>query len=271
MSTGPVDAGGGAISGSARRDAIAALLHAGPLSVDDLATRFRVSPSTVRRDLAALSSSHPIVRTYGGAVNLAPFHEKSLAERAPIAAAEKQAIAQLAASFVLPGQRVVLDGGTTVGALARRLPAVGELTVLTNSLTAARALEHHAQVELVLLGGTLRRVSSATIGPLAEAALGDVTADAAFLGADSLVAERGLLERDQQQASLKRAMLRAVQEPYVLVDSSKLGQGGAGWWARLDPPWHLVTDDGATEEQLEPFRGLPDVRIHLAPRAHGAR
>lgn len=261
---------GGALGGSARRDAIAALLHASPLSVEDLATRFRVSPSTVRRDLALLSSSHPIVRTYGGAVNLAPFHEKSLDERAPIAAAEKQAIARLAASFVMPGQHVILDGGTTVGALASELVAIGELTVLTNSLTAVRALEHDPQVELVLLGGSLRRVSSATIGPLAEAGLEGATADAAFLGADSLVAGRGLLERDQQQASLKRAMLRAVQEPYVLVDSSKLGLDGAGWWARLDPPWHLVTDDGATAEQLQPFRELPDVEIHLAPRTHGA-
>jgi DeoR/GlpR family transcriptional regulator of sugar metabolism len=265
-----VSVDGGALNGSARRDAIAALLHANPLSVEELATRFRVSPSTVRRDLALLSSSHPIVRTYGGAVNLAPFHEMSLAERAPIAAGEKQAIARLAASLVVPGQRVILDGGTTVGALARQLAALGELTVLTNSLTAVRALEHDARVELVLLGGTLRRVSSATIGPLAEAALEDATADAAFLGADSLDAGRGLLERDQQQASLKRAMLRAVREPYVLVDSSKLGLDGAGWWARLDPPWHLVTDDGATEAQLQPFRELPDVRIHLAPRAHGA-
>ncbi|MGT2425033.1 DeoR/GlpR family DNA-binding transcription regulator [Amnibacterium kyonggiense] len=263
-------ADGGAAGGSARRDAIAALLHGGPLSVEDLAARFRVSPSTVRRDLALLSGSHPIVRTYGGAVNLAPFHEKSLAERTPIAAGEKQAIARLAASFALPGQRVILDGGTTVGALAGHLAAVGELTVLTNSLTAVRALEHDARVELVLLGGTLRRVSSATIGPLAEAALADATADAAFLGADSLVAGRGLLERDQQQASLKRAMLRAAREPYVLVDSSKLGQDGAGWWARLDAPWHLVTDDGATEAQLEPFRDLPGVAVHLAPRAAGA-
>ncbi|MFD1720312.1 DeoR/GlpR family DNA-binding transcription regulator [Amnibacterium endophyticum] len=261
----------GAISSAARRDAIAALLHGSPLSVDELALRFRVSPSTVRRDLALLSGSHPIVRTYGGAVHLTPAHEKSLAERTPIAAGQKQAIGRLAASFVGPGQRVILDGGTTVGALAAQLAGTGELTVLTNSLTAVRALEHDARVELVLLGGSLRRVSSATIGPLAEAALADATADAVFLGADSLVAGRGLLEQDQQQASLKRAMLHAAADRFVLVDSSKLGLDGAGWWARLEPPWHLVTDAGATDEQLEPFRALPGVRIHLAGEASGPR
>jgi DeoR/GlpR family transcriptional regulator of sugar metabolism len=253
------------VNGAERRNAIAALLHARPLSVEDLAAQFGISPSTVRRDLARLSDSHPIVRTYGGAVNLAPFHEKSLDERERIAAREKQAIGRAAASFVAAGARVILDGGTTVGALARHLASVGDITVLTNSLTAVRALEREAQVELVLLGGSLRRVSSATIGPLAEAALADVTVDAVFLGADGLVAGRGLLEQDQQQVSLKRAMLRAARAAYVLVDSSKLGLAAAGWWARLDAPWHLVTDAAATEAQLEPFRALSEVEIHLAP------
>ena len=43
---------------------------------------------------------------------------------------------------------------------------------------------------------------------------------------------------------------------YVLADSTKLGLESSQWWTPLERPWHLITDDGATEAQLKPFRDL---------------
>jgi DeoR/GlpR family transcriptional regulator of sugar metabolism len=251
------------VSGPERRRRIAELLRSRPFSVEELTVRFAVSPSTIRRDLASLTGSRTIVRTYGGAATITP-HETSLREREAIAAPQKQAIARLAASFVGDGARVILDAGTTVAALARNLVSVADLRVITSSITAARVLEGSEQVEVVLLGGTLRHLSSATVGPLAEGVLRDLTVDAAFLGGDGLTAERGIVEQDQQQVSLKRRMIDAARETFVLIDSSKLGRPGPGWWARLTPPWHLVTDAGALEDDLRPFRSLPGVAVHVA-------
>jgi Transcriptional regulators of sugar metabolism len=39
----------------------------------------------------------------------------------------------------------------------------------------------------------------------------------------------------------------------VLADASKLGAAPFHAWAKLPEKWTLVTDDSATEEQLEPF------------------
>jgi len=51
------------------------------------------------------------------------------------------------------------------------------------------------------------------------------------------------------------------REVYVLADSSKLGQSPFTAWAPLDRPWTLVTDSGATDAQLDPFRALPDTEV----------
>lgn len=71
-------------------------------------------------------------------------------------------------------------------------------------------------------------------------------------------------EGTPEQASLKRIMVENARDVYVVADSTKLGVESSHWWTALDRPWHLVTDDEATEQQLAPFRALGNVEIHLA-------
>lgn len=256
------------MSAKERRSNIAAILEEGPLSVDELANRFGVSLSTIRRDFERLTAEGRIVRTYGGAINATHPRERSLREREAIAGAEKAAIGWLAASFVLPGSYNILDSGTTLGALAQELTGRQGITVITNGLTSTRILEHSDGVDLVILGGTLRHVSSGTIGPLAESALTRLTAHAAFLGADGVVAGRGICEETDQQASLKRKMIDSAMEIFVLADATKLGVGTSHWWTSLDRHWHLITDASATDAQLEPFHRLGNVDVLIAKPAH---
>ena len=51
------------------------------INVEDLATRFEVSASTIRRDLQQLSSPKAIKRTYGGAILVHLAGETSLSHR----------------------------------------------------------------------------------------------------------------------------------------------------------------------------------------------
>src|SRR5919109_1632368 len=158
-----------------------------------MAELFAVSPSTVRHDLAALSDEGTVVRTYGGALSAAPG-EQPVHERELLAPAQKAAIAKVAESHVRQGELLLLDAGTTVGALAARLASWTEITVVTNGLTSLSALADSEGVELIALGGAVRHVSLGMIGPIAEAALRGMTADAVFLGADGVVADRGVCE-----------------------------------------------------------------------------
>jgi DeoR/GlpR family transcriptional regulator of sugar metabolism len=246
-----------------RRTSIAATLEMRPASVEDLAEEFGVSLSTIRRDLERLTSIGRIHRTYGGAVPAAPLREQSLLERENIAGDAKRKIGRFAASLVVPHSVNLLDAGTTVGALAENLKGRNNLTVITNGMTCARILEHAEGVDLVLLGGSLRHISSGTVGPLAEAALHSLTADAAFLGADGVDPSRGLSESTDQQASLKRLMIDAASDIYVLADATKLGAKSAHWWSPIARPWTLITDSSATPDQLDPYRNRPEITVHV--------
>ncbi len=99
------------------------------------------------------------------------------------------------------------------------------------------------------------------IGPLAEMVLRRLTVDKAFLGADGVVAGRGLCEASPEQCALKELMMGQAGAVAVLADSSKLGHASQQYWARIPGHWTLVTDPGAGEELLKPFLRLPSVRV----------
>lgn len=243
-----------------RRQAIVDLAAAGGLaSVAALAARFGVTQSTIRRDLARLQDAGRITRTFGGA--MAANAESSLRQRVGEATEQKRAIAGWAAVQVQAGESVYLDGGSTVGALARELQ--GPLHVATPALSVVHELAASPGLDVDCLGGRLRAVSEGFVGPLAEAALERMTFDRVFLSADAVHAELGLCEADPQQTHLKRLAARRGGDVYVLADASKLGAKPFHAWARLRDAWTLVTDDTASAEQIAAFTSA-GVRVVVA-------
>lgn len=254
----------GPVSGAARRGEIRDLLRVRPIAVAELAERYGVSESTVRRDLTRLSESGQVVRTYGGALSHGSAEEQTLHEREGLAVAQKAAIGRAAEGHVAGCHMVLLDAGTTVGALAGRLAARGGLTVATPGLTSITVLAGVPGIELIVLGGSVRQLSLGMVGPLAEAAVSRLTADAVFLGADGVVAGRGICEASPEQSALKQLMIERSRDVHVLADAGKLGRADSHWWAVFDRPWTLITDAGATEDQLRPFRADPLCTVEVA-------
>ena len=252
------------VLGSRRRRAeIVRLAEAGGLAtVAEMAEHFAVTASTIRRDLAQLESAGRLTRTYGGAV-VPPHHgESSLQQRIGEAFTEKLAIARWAAQQIEPGDAVVLDAGSTVAALAHRLRHRTDLTISTTSLAVLGELNGVDGGPVVhCLGGTLRPVSQALVGPIAEGALDRMSFDRAFLGADSVDAERGICEADLGQTRLKELMARRCRQVYVLAHAAKLGRRPFHAWTPLTPGSTLVTTgDGAAVERFRE-RGVRVVTV----------
>lgn len=262
--------GGVTTSAAARRREIGMLLQSGHLSVTELASRFGISASTIRRDLAALSGQGRILRTYGGALDVAASNEQGVAERSRQAVREKHAIGRAAAQHVHEGDFLFLDAGTTVGAFAKVL-AQGAMpvTCATNGITSLRALLPCQHIQTLFVGGLIRHLSQGTVGPFAEQMVGSLTATSVFLSADGVVGQLGLCERAPEQIALKRLMVERSENVFVLADSRKLGsRDGSHVWLRIGRPWTLITDDGATSEQLAPFCEDPLVTVELAAVVH---
>ncbi len=110
------------LSANAQREEIYHLaLTTGLASVEELSARFEVTASTIRRDLALLNGQGRLARTYGGAMAMGAHPEASLRQRTGEAFEQKHAIARWAAAVILPGENILLDAGSTVGALAHEL------------------------------------------------------------------------------------------------------------------------------------------------------
>ncbi|MDP4002756.1 DeoR/GlpR family DNA-binding transcription regulator [Methylobacterium sp. NEAU K] len=236
--------------GSERRARLLEALGLGEIDVDDLARRFGVSASTVRRDLQQLSDTRVVRRTYGGAILAGASAETTLDQRLAVNGPEKQAIARAALALVEDGQTLILDAGSTVAAFGRLL-LDRRLRIITNNLALLPFLARAPGIDLVVLGGSLRATSMGTVGPLAIEALQRMTADRAVMSADGVVAGRGLCEASLDQVALKSAMIAQSQETIVLANAGKLGRAEQMAWAPLPRRWTLVTDAAVSQDQRQ--------------------
>lgn len=238
-----------------RRDQIVRLAtEAGLASVDELSRIFGVTPSTIRRDLALLTTDGRLARTYGGAIAVSAHPESSLRQRVGEGFDAKRAIARWAADQIQTGETILLDAGSTVGALAHELRRAELLTVATTGMTALQELADVESVHVECLGGTLRPLSQGFVGPLTEAALERMTFDRVFLGTDGVNADGDICEADLRQTRLKELMARRADKVYVLAHAAKLDHRPFHAWAKLPLPWTLVTDATADPRVIDRLR-----------------
>ncbi|EJL81575.1 transcriptional regulator of sugar metabolism [Herbaspirillum sp. CF444] len=233
----------------------------GMTEVGALCEHFGMSEVTVRRDLRALADEGLILRTYGGAASVSVHApEESLEQRSHSFQAEKDAIGRAAAAHVAAGDTVFLDAGTTTAALAKVLAGRQDIRVITNNLLVVQALAG-SHVGVTLIGGDVRESSMSTFGPIAQLALSRVTFDKAFLGADGVVAGRGLCEATVDQAFLKECIIRQAANVFVLVTSDKLNRDSQQHWTPVEKPWTLITNALAGHAGLHTFAEIAGVHI----------
>lgn len=215
------------------------------LTTERLADALRVSKETVRRDLIELERLGQLARVHGGAVPSAMPTEPAYRERTGLQQAQKREIARLAAALVQPGQACFLDAGSTTLALAEALVQRDGVTVITNSLDAARVLSRNAALEVRLLGGRLETDVPATYGEQTVAEIGRLAVDWAMVAPVGVDAVNGAMDCLWSEAVVARAMLARSRQRVLLADSSKLGQASRIQICPLADVEVLVTDGQA--------------------------
>lgn len=200
------------------------LREEGVVEVRVLADMLAVSEATVRRDLARLARQGAVSRVRGGA-RAAAIAEPSYSQVAARPHADKDAIADAAAAMVSDGDVVLLDIGTTVHGLATRLRG-RTITIVTSSLAVYEELADDAAVDLILLGGAVRRNYRSMVGFLTEQALRQIHARRLFLGTSGIRADGTVLDTTVVEVPVKQAMLRAADEVILLADPTKFPGSG---------------------------------------------
>lgn len=205
-----------------RRYLIANLVEQkGEVSVEQLSEKFETSEVTIRKDLTALEESGVLLRRYGGAIKMpSEFVDEKHIEHL---SKQKQAIAKLAASCIRDHNRIIIDSGSTTGALIPYLNQIG-LVVMTNSLSLASELTTlEIEPTVLMTGGTWDSRSESFQGRVAEEALRSYDFDQLFIGADGLDLERGTTTFNEL-VGLSRVMANVSREVNVMIESQKIGR-----------------------------------------------
>jgi DeoR family fructose operon transcriptional repressor len=212
------------------------------LDLETLCRELDASESSVRRDLDILEEEKVLRRVYGGAV---PTQQRSngafdYAEETARLSDEKSRIARLAAGLIHDGQTVILDGGSTVAAVAREL-AAKSLHIVTNSLPIAEGLESVRSIELTLTGGYLDPRLRVMLGPFCEQMLGAIHADAVIMGIGG-ISESGFSNNNTLVVGSEKKMIEIAGRVIIVADRTKFGRGGLFPVAPLSAANIVVSD-----------------------------
>jgi DeoR family transcriptional regulator of aga operon len=229
----------------------------GSVKVLDLCSDLNVSSVTIRKDLKLLEDKNLLYRTHGGGTLTNPYAiDRPVNEKEKIRSEEKMDIGMTAARLVEANDCIIIASGTTVLSLARHIQAKTSLTVITAALNVATELNRQPDIEVLVLGGILRKSSSSATGAYAEKILEDFSCSKLFLGVDGIDIDFGITTTHVQEAQLNRKMIAAAQKTIVLADSSKFGKRGFGKICGLEDVDHVITDKGISEHNLEALKSM---------------
>lgn len=233
----------------------------GKVTVSELSDILEVSPVTVRRDLEKLEENNLLVRTHGGAISVQSHVvgtsvEKSFSEKKEALVAQKERIAQEAATWVQDDDSILLTPGTTNMMLAQRLVDKKRLTIVTNAVNIAVFLSQNSEHDVMLIGGRLRRKSQASVGTMAQQSLQQIRVDKLFLGVDGIDIHDGLTTPNLEEASVNRTMMAIAGKIIVVADHSKFGKVTFSHIASLDRVDVIITDCDLPQEIAEKIIAL---------------
>ncbi len=199
------------------------LKEKGRATVDELADFLFVSPATVRRDLGDMQKLGMLKRTHGGAIRVdSGGDEVSIFVRMESEGEEKKEAAAIAARNLPEFSNVFIDNSSTCLALAKRMDFSFK-TVVTNGIQLAMMLANRKNVDLILLGGTLRNNSGSTNGGFALTMLQGFHCALMLAGA-AAVPPDGAYERSLETVETKKAAFSRSEKRILIVGGSKFNQ-----------------------------------------------
>ncbi|MPM53410.1 Glucitol operon repressor [bioreactor metagenome] len=224
----------------------------GYVSVQDFSEVLGVSEVTIRKDLKELENKKMLLRSHGGASPLsALINDRHIDEKEKIMVDEKIRIANAANQLLNKNDRIIIASGTTLLYFARKISMTEPLTVITSSVKVSLTLCYNPNVEIIQLGGTMRKSSASVIGPYSEQFLNGLMCNKLFIGVDGIGIDFGLTTSNIGEAHLNQCMLNAAKEVIVLSDSSKFGKQGFGKICDIERVHHIITDKNAPQNILQ--------------------
>ena len=233
----------------------------GYVTVEYLAQKLHVSPSSVRRDLAVLEQKGMLRRSYGGAeISDSTNRNTPFSLRSHENAVSKKRIARAAVKLVKEGDVVFVDGSSTAFFLFEELVSVKGITILTNSIDGLFFLSSYG-VRALSTGGMVSPENRAVlVGEQVKNAFAAVRADIAFFSVASLGKTGDLFDCYMDEVPLRRVMLQYARKKVLLLDGTKVGFEAAYFQGTLSDVDSVICDRPIESDYAEHF---PKVKFHI--------
>lgn len=220
--------------------------------VNQLAEKYYVSPSTIRRDLSILENKGLIRRTYGGALlrehasNEIPFNIRKHENPST-----KDMICELAADLVSEDQFIFLDPTTSAAFMVRHLKGKANLKVLTTSAQIALdCMDELVSAQVFCTGGWMSSFARACTGESARQRIAEFHTDLLFFSARSISLENGITDVNEEDIYLKQQMMKGTRKSVFLCDSSKFDRTSYRLVCSVEDIDYLVTDKRPSDKWL---------------------
>ncbi len=210
------------------------------VAVSLLAKELYVSEATIRRDLAEMQSMGLIERSHGGALLPENAEEISIFFRMERNAGEKERAATKALLAIPPFKSVFIDSSSTALALAERID-LNYKTVVTNNLQTAIQLSKKPNINLILLGGSVRFNTISATGSWTARQLADFSFDL-MISSCAAIIDSEVYESSLEQKEIKKVAFERCRKKLLLIDHTKFERQGTYRLASLSEYDVIVAD-----------------------------
>ncbi|WP_063976576.1 DeoR/GlpR family DNA-binding transcription regulator [Sphingobium yanoikuyae] len=214
----------------------------GRVSVDSIAGELGLTPQTIRKDLNDLSAQKLLNRVHGGAVIASGVDNIGYPARRILSEAEKFAIGRVSATLIPDNSSLFINIGTTTEAVAAALVGRRNLLIITNNLNVVDLVDGEPGIEVIVVGGRVRRADRAVVGPFAVDFIRNFKVDFAVVGASAIDEDGTLLDFDMSEVQVSQTIIECARSVILVADSSKIGRAAPVRIGHIGEVDYFVTD-----------------------------
>ncbi len=220
----------------------------------ELSEKLSVSEDTIRRDLHELAEEGVIVKVHGGAMSKT-FHYPFDGNSKVYAVSAKQKIADKAIGLMKNDMSILIEGGTTIMEIVKKIPLKLRANFFTLSPQTAIALSDHENIEVMCIGGRLAKNGNLFTGASVINQLAGIRIDLCIIGVNGLSSKEGLTDSDWEVVQVIKAMMRSAKKTAVVTIAEKLNTVKKIKISDLDSIHYLITELPPGSSSLSAYKG----------------
>lgn len=201
------------------------------ISVQKLSKDLFVSLPTIRRDLSELERQGCVIRNHGGAKRIQDGHSDTPFDfRKGIKQKEKRILCKSAASLIHDGDVIFIDCSSTLHFLPEYIKDKHSITVVTNSIQIAFAMEK-SNIKTYLAGGEITEASESVTGSFTEYFVNQFNYDIAFFSSIGVNQNGYIVDCALSVVNILKSVIRNSKNKVYVCDGDKFN---------VSSPYNLV-------------------------------